>query len=78
MGEEKKVYLIFKNSDMTEGRGPMVLDRVMGNKAEAIQYALDQPGVMGCYRRQYACYHKTRRGIRIVDGDLEVEEVLIQ
>jgi hypothetical protein len=78
MAEEKKVYLIFKNFDMTEGRGPMILDRVMGNRFDAEQFAMRQPGVMGVNNRQHLCNQVTRRGIQIVDGDWIVEEVIVQ
>ena len=33
------VYVVMKNSDFTEGRGPMVLDSIWSNPSEAILYA---------------------------------------
>ncbi len=41
------VYAIFKNSDTTEGRGPMVLDSIFANRTAAVEYADAQPGIMG-------------------------------
>lgn len=42
-----EVYLVKKNADMTEGRGPMIVDSVWGNEEEAWAYANQQLGVMG-------------------------------
>lgn len=38
---------VYRNSDMTEGRGPMVLDSVFTYRVDAVAYANAQPGVMG-------------------------------
>jgi hypothetical protein len=43
----KKIYLVFRNDDMTEGRGPMVLDSIYSSKEKAETYANAQDGVMG-------------------------------
>lgn len=42
-----KIYLVYKNADMTEGRGPMILDSVWLNKENADNYIDQQQGVMG-------------------------------
>lgn len=75
------VYLIFKNSDMTEGRGPMVLSKIMHDQCEAIAFALQQPGVMGIKGRQNTCNKKVSYyvpGTLLVEGDWEVLETHTQ
>lgn len=41
------VYGVYRNTDMTEGRGPMVLDRLFLYEEMAQMYADSQLGVMG-------------------------------
>lgn len=41
------VFLVYKNSDMIEGRGLMVLDCVFSTLDAATQYANSKSGVMG-------------------------------
>lgn len=41
------VWLVHKNSDTTEGRGPMVLDCIFLYKEDAAKYIDHQPGLMG-------------------------------
>lgn len=41
------VFAVYKNSDMTEGRGPMVLDKLFLVRKMAVEYANSQKGVMG-------------------------------
>lgn len=43
----QQVFVVYKNSDMTEGRGPMVMDSVWADKAEAEEYINTKLGVMG-------------------------------
>jgi len=74
------VYLIFANADMTEGRGPMVIRKIMHDKQKAIDFALKQFGVMGCRDRQTRCDKPYRDyyfgvGRQLVEGDWEVIEV---
>jgi len=42
-----RIYLVFRNSDMTEGRGPMVFDSAFIKKENANNYVDTKPGVMG-------------------------------
>jgi hypothetical protein len=42
-----KVYMVYRNADMTEGRGPMVFDRIYLKQAAAIRFIDDQDGLMG-------------------------------
>lgn len=46
-----KAYQAYRNSDMTEGRGPMVPDRIFLHKEHANAYIDKQPGVMGRRRK---------------------------
>lgn len=41
------VYATYKNADDTEGRGPMVLDKIFFEKHDAYEYINQQSGVMG-------------------------------
>lgn len=41
------VYGAYKNADMTEGRGPMVLDRTFSFEEDCNNYIDKQSGVMG-------------------------------
>lgn len=48
MSEKTYVYLVFRNADMTEGRGPMVFDKKVFSSFEtAADYTDRQTGVMG-------------------------------
>jgi hypothetical protein len=42
-----EIYLVFRNSDMTEGRGPMIFDSAFLSKKKAEEYVDEKPGVMG-------------------------------
>ena len=41
------VFIVMRNADMTEGRGPMVFDRVYGDITRALNYIENTRGVMG-------------------------------
>ena len=41
------VYAVYRNQDMIEGKGPMVLDRVFSLDFDADDYINKQDGVMG-------------------------------
>jgi len=45
------VYCVYKNADMIEGRGPMLLDSIWASRALAEDYMDCQPGVMGRQER---------------------------
>lgn len=42
-----KVYLARRNADMTEGRGPMLIDLCFLHRDDAVKYIDNQSGVMG-------------------------------
>lgn len=75
------VYLIYRNADMSGGTGPMQVVRVMTDKFKAINFAMEQPGVMGVKGRQriepkpYVNYYKMMHGTQLVKGDWEVIEI---
>jgi hypothetical protein len=64
-----KVYAAYKLSDMTEGKGPMILDQLFEFKSNALAYILDQPGYMG--RRADPNFGWTNM------GDWEVHELKV-
>lgn len=41
------IYLAKKNADMTEGRGPMIVDKAFTDQLVAEEYINGKPGVMG-------------------------------
>lgn len=41
------VFVVFKNADFTEGRGPMLLHRIYETFELAEEYVLLQPGIYG-------------------------------
>jgi len=42
-----KIYLVYRNSDMTEGRGSMLLDEAFIHQKDADEYADTKSGIMG-------------------------------
>ncbi len=44
---KKYCFVVLKNSDFTEGRGPMKLDCVFVSKTEAEKYVASQSGIYG-------------------------------
>jgi hypothetical protein len=42
-----RVFIILKNSDFTEGRGPMLFDRVFDTFSAADQYVMGKSGIFG-------------------------------
>lgn len=45
------VWVVEKNSDFTEGRGPMYVDRIFAEIEDAIEYILAQDGIYGSKQR---------------------------
>ena len=41
------VYATYRNADMTEGKGPMVMDKIFLDERDAHDYINQQDGVMG-------------------------------
>lgn len=56
-----EVFLVYKQSDMTEGRGAMVLDSIWSTKVGAEMYCSYQLGVMGTSGNQF---HEQRSKMR--------------
>ena len=70
---------------MTEGRGPMVLVKIIRDREKAIAFALTQPGVMGIRGRQQYVADKPLHltyydvgGTILVDGDWQVVETEVE
>ena len=70
----KKVYAVFKNADMTEGNGPMLLDRVFANRRHAEKYIDEQPGVMGIQRKWSEI--KSSSHWRVTEFDVIEEDII--
>lgn len=52
---EQVIYLILRNADMTEGRGPMVpINVAFESWDQAVQYVEAQEGVQGCRGEKYS------------------------
>lgn len=52
-----KVYLVMKNADMTEGRGPMISTNIaFTSQKDAEQFCENQRGVMGRSGEKYGRY----------------------
>jgi hypothetical protein len=53
---EPYVVVVTKNADFTEGRGPMMFDKVFTGVDSAVEYILDQSGIYGTEQgaRNYA------------------------
>lgn len=60
-----KIYLVYENSDMCEGRGPMIIHAAFTSFEEAAAYMDYRPGVMG--RREKWSIKK--------HGDWEIKEI---
>ena len=60
-----QVFATYRNSDMTEGRGPMVIDKVFAHRHHAEAYIDTKEGVMGRYQKWSAQLH----------GDWEIKDI---
>lgn len=61
------VYLVRRNSDTNEGRGPMVVDSIWQTRESAALYIDYKPGVMG----------RTEKWSDQDHGDWEIEEAMV-
>jgi hypothetical protein len=56
----KMVYVVKKNADFTEGRGPMLFDSVWEDGPEAVEYVRGKSGIYGSAQNiqmsKYDCY----------------------
>lgn len=50
---EKFVYIVRANRDMTEGRGPMIMEKAFVNIENARTYIKSKPGIMGSEQHCY-------------------------
>lgn len=65
------VWATYRNADMTEGRGPMLLDKVFTKEEDAHAYTMTKDGVFG---RKPADFGKTSwDGM----GDWKVEPIVV-
>lgn len=63
----KIVYVVKKNSDMSEGRGPKIVDSIFSNRTAAVEYMDKQPGIMG----------RTGKWSEDGYGDWKIEEMFL-
>lgn len=54
------VFAVLVNSDMTEGRGPMIVHKIFSSLDNAVEYILSKDGVFGSKQ-----YMKTNAGVNI-------------
>ncbi|QIG67944.1 hypothetical protein EVB55_009 [Rhizobium phage RHph_Y68] len=50
--DEDLVFVVLKNADFTEGRGPMLFDKVFRNYIDAAEYVMGQIGISGSKQRK--------------------------
>lgn len=67
------VYATYRNADMTEGRGPMVLDKVFADESDAHAYINGQKGVSDRHPTQFGLTEWESSGM----GDWKVEPLHI-
>lgn len=46
-----KIFIVFRNADFTEGRGPMLFHSAFSDGEEAIRYVEEQGGIYGSPQR---------------------------
>lgn len=72
-----KVYVILKNSDFTEGRGPMVLHKIKKTEKSAVDYVMSREGIFGSTQKE-SHYSQLNSNVRYFNGydilTMEVEE----
>lgn len=70
-----KVFVIMKNSDFTEGRGPMDIHKIKKKEQDAVDYVMSQEGIYGSEQREYSrsSYSEVRHfnGYDIAPMDVE-------
>lgn len=72
-----EVFVVMKNTDFTEGRGPMVIDRAYTNRTYAHDYIMAQEGIYGSpqrYEPKYDSYNGySIRTLKVLDTPPEEE-----
>lgn len=61
------VYVVKKNADFTEGRGPMMFHKVFVDEETAVDYIMDQDGVFGSPQCEQTSRY-ARGGCRAFNG----------
>ncbi len=69
----RKIYIVYRNSDFTEGKGVMLFHCAFSDGEEAIKYVEKQQGIFGSSQRvernRYGCY-ATANGYDIKEATL--------
>lgn len=72
--EKKSIFVVLRNADFTEGRGPMLIDTIFSTGPEAIKYVEAQQGIFGS--KQKVDYQNSRlsRGLYATASGYEIVE----
>lgn len=77
MAEKKTCFVVLRNADFTEGRGPMLLDCVFVRLKPAQDYVMGQAGIFGSTQRLDKSFAKpgrwTYNGYEIIEMPLLTE-----
>lgn len=68
-----KIYIVFKNADFTEGRGPMLFHFAFTNGADAVKYVEAQGGIYGSPQKvtmNYLDHYAYGNGYKIDEVDV--------
>lgn len=73
------VFIVLKNSDFTEGRGPMYFHSVWDTLEAATKYVMGQPGIFGSQQEKTYLGNKRERtwvynGYDIIQSPLKTAE----
>jgi hypothetical protein len=67
------VYIVLKNADFTEGRGPMFFHKVFKTRQIAHDYIMQQEGIYGTPQRQSTGLENNYNGYQIISAELQTE-----
>lgn len=59
----QRVYIVLKNADFTEGRGPMLYDRTFKSESLANEYIMSKKGIFGSKQEYYPKYSSPIRAV---------------
>ena len=71
----QKVYIIQRNADFTEGRGPMLYDRTFNSLELAEEFIMSKKGIMGTPQKyspsySYPSIYREYNGYRIIIAEV--------
>lgn len=68
----EKIYIVFKNADFVEGRGPMQFHMAFSDGEEAIKYVKVKPGIFGLQKVE-----RNKYGLFACANGYEINEVYL-